>query len=93
MGWEDIKVAVEYDGDQHRSSRAQYVKDIADWKCWRAEGGSWFASSLKTAPLTSFAVYARHGHAERNASAKNDAQIRGGVTLAGKKGVRWAAGG
>jgi hypothetical protein len=28
MGWEDIKVAVEYDGDQHRSSRKQYVKDI-----------------------------------------------------------------
>ncbi|CDO88335.1 hypothetical protein AWC29_20420 [Mycobacterium triplex] len=28
MGWEEIKVAVEYDGDQHRSSRAQYVKDI-----------------------------------------------------------------
>jgi hypothetical protein len=28
MGWEDLKVAVEYDGDQHRSSRYQYVKDI-----------------------------------------------------------------
>ena len=28
MGWEDIMVAVEYDGDQHRSSRYQYVKDI-----------------------------------------------------------------
>ena len=28
MGWEAIKVAVEYDGDQHRSSRYQYVKDI-----------------------------------------------------------------
>lgn len=28
MGWEDIKVAIEYDGDQHRSSRYQYVKDI-----------------------------------------------------------------
>lgn len=28
MGWEDIKLAVEYDGDQHRSSRYQYVKDI-----------------------------------------------------------------
>jgi very-short-patch-repair endonuclease len=28
MGWEDIKAAVEYDGDQHRTSRAQYVKDI-----------------------------------------------------------------
>ena len=28
MGWEDIMVAIEYDGDQHRSSRYQYVKDI-----------------------------------------------------------------
>jgi very-short-patch-repair endonuclease len=28
MGWEDIKVAVEYDGDHHRTSRYQYVKDI-----------------------------------------------------------------
>jgi hypothetical protein len=28
MGWDDIKVAVEYDGDQHRSDRRQYVKDI-----------------------------------------------------------------
>ena len=28
LGWEDYMVAVEYDGDQHRSDRAQYVKDI-----------------------------------------------------------------
>lgn len=28
MGWEDIKVAVEYDGDHHLSDRRQYVKDI-----------------------------------------------------------------
>lgn len=28
MGWEDIKVAVEYDGDHHRSLRTQYAKDI-----------------------------------------------------------------
>lgn len=27
MGWEQFKVAVEYDGDQHRSERRQYVKD------------------------------------------------------------------
>lgn len=27
MGWEDIKLAVEYDGDQHRTSRPQYVSD------------------------------------------------------------------
>lgn len=28
MGWRDWLVAVEYDGDQHRSDRWQYVKDI-----------------------------------------------------------------
>ena len=28
MGWKDFKVAAEYDGDQHRTDRTQYVKDI-----------------------------------------------------------------
>ncbi|CAM4461659.1 hypothetical protein MB901379_04035 [Mycobacterium basiliense] len=28
MGWERYQVAVEYDGDQHRASRRQYVRDI-----------------------------------------------------------------
>jgi very-short-patch-repair endonuclease len=28
MGWEEIKVAVEYDGDQHRNDRRQYTWDI-----------------------------------------------------------------
>lgn len=28
MGWEDFLVAVEYDGDQHRTDRRQFVKDI-----------------------------------------------------------------
>lgn len=27
MGWEDIMLTVEYDGDQHRTSRPQFVKD------------------------------------------------------------------
>ena len=27
MGWEDYKVAIEYDGEQHQTSRPQYVKD------------------------------------------------------------------
>ena len=27
LGWEDVKIAVEYDGDQHRKSRSQYVWD------------------------------------------------------------------
>jgi hypothetical protein len=28
MGWEEAMVAAEYDGDQHRTDRRQYVKDI-----------------------------------------------------------------
>ena len=28
LGWEDWMVGVEYDGDQHRTNRLQYVKDI-----------------------------------------------------------------
>lgn len=28
MGWEDVMIAVEYDGDQHRSDRTRYVWDI-----------------------------------------------------------------
>jgi hypothetical protein len=28
MGWDDIKVAVEYDGEQHRSDRRQYTWDV-----------------------------------------------------------------
>ncbi|CDO86721.1 hypothetical protein BN973_01066 [Mycobacterium triplex] len=28
LGWEDCMVAVEYDGDHHRTDRRQYVKDI-----------------------------------------------------------------
>lgn len=28
MGWEDFMVASEYDGDQHRTNRLQYVKDL-----------------------------------------------------------------
>jgi hypothetical protein len=29
MGWEAPKIGIEYDGDQHRADRRQYVKDIS----------------------------------------------------------------
>jgi len=28
MGYSDIKLAFEYDGDQHRTDRSQYVRDL-----------------------------------------------------------------
>jgi Protein of unknown function (DUF559) len=38
MGWERFKVAVEYDGDQHRSNRRQYVRDMRRLKALEACG-------------------------------------------------------
>lgn len=28
MGWDDVEVAVEYDGEQHRNDRRQYTRDV-----------------------------------------------------------------
>ena len=32
MGWEQLRVGVEYDGDHHRSDRPQFVKDIGRYE-------------------------------------------------------------
>ena len=39
MGWEELKVAVEYDADQHRSDRRQYTWDIR--RLEMVEGPGW----------------------------------------------------
>jgi len=38
LGWEDFKVGAEYDGEQHRTNRAQYVKDQRVWPKLRELG-------------------------------------------------------
>jgi hypothetical protein len=38
MGWEDIKVAVEYDGDHHRSDRSQFGWDIRRLEMLQRQG-------------------------------------------------------
>ena len=38
MGWEDIMLAVEYDGEQHRTSRAQFVWDAERLEYLRSVG-------------------------------------------------------
>lgn len=38
MGWEDVKVAVEYDGEQHRLERRQYTWDIRRMEMLEALG-------------------------------------------------------
>jgi hypothetical protein len=39
MGWRAYAVAAEYDGDQHRSDRRNYVKD--QWRLRRMEAAGW----------------------------------------------------
>lgn len=39
LGWERYKVAVEYDGDHHRTNRRQYAKD--QWRIRRLEALGW----------------------------------------------------
>jgi hypothetical protein len=39
MGWETYKVAVEYDGDQHRTDRRHYAKD--QWRLRKLEAMGW----------------------------------------------------
>jgi hypothetical protein len=53
MAWEEFKVAAEYDGEQHQTSRYQYRKDAGYCPSWRAWGGTWCAHSKRTAALTS----------------------------------------
>ncbi|WP_059017140.1 DUF559 domain-containing protein [Mycobacterium sp. M26] len=38
MGWEDLKIAVEYDGDHHRTDRLQYGRDIRRMEALSALG-------------------------------------------------------
>ncbi|MGW0159984.1 hypothetical protein ACWDUN_11735 [Mycobacterium sp. NPDC003323] len=38
MGWQEIGLGVEYDGDQHRTTRPQYVKDLRRLPKIRARG-------------------------------------------------------
>lgn len=87
MGWQDIKVAAEYDGDHHLTSRYHYRKDSSGTrKSSTATGGSWSGSSPRTTPLTSSAAWARPALSERNRTAKIRAGNRSQVTLAGCRG-------
>jgi hypothetical protein len=40
MGWEDFLVGAEYDGDQHRTNREQYVKDLRSGRSSSAWAGT-----------------------------------------------------
>ena len=83
MGWEDVKVAVEYDGEQHRSDRRQYTWDIRRLKCLSAWVGSLSGWSLATGRPTSSAGFGRPLRAERHSSVTVEAERHASATLGG----------
>jgi hypothetical protein len=44
MGWEEFMVVSEYDGDQHRTNRGQYTKDIRSLR--RARELGWIVDQV-----------------------------------------------
>ena len=70
MGWPALRIAVEYDGDQHRTSVAQYEKDImrfdraaaAGWRVVRVRSGGMKRNGrLETVARVRAAFAAAHG--------------------------------
>jgi very-short-patch-repair endonuclease len=38
LGWEDVKIGMEYDGSQHATDRTQFVKDIGRHELFGGKG-------------------------------------------------------
>lgn len=67
LGYEEPKVALEYDGDQHRSDRRQYVKDIRRAEMFDRLG--WHVIKvIREDPADVVIQRARHALARRTAS-------------------------
>jgi len=60
MGWEDVKIALEYEGEHHRISRAQFQRDIERYEALAELG--WIAIRV-TAANTKGGILQRLGSA------------------------------
>ncbi|WP_209323379.1 hypothetical protein [Brevibacterium renqingii] len=67
LGYPELRIAIEYEGDQHRTSPAQYAQDIRRRELFEAEG--WVLLRVaKRSDMASFAKRLRHCIAERSSS-------------------------
>lgn len=84
MGWEDIKVAAEYDGQQHRTDRMQYAWDSRRREKLEELAGSSFGSWPGISRPMSSGGCGPLSHAERHSRVTFNVQRDSGVTLGGK---------
>jgi hypothetical protein len=69
MGWEDIMVAVEYDGDHHRTDPEQYAKDIARLEKLQRKG--WIVIRVIAGHRPAYILYrVRQAWAQRETEAR-----------------------
>src|SRR5699024_995377 len=67
LGYPELRIAIEYEGDHHRFSPAQYAQDIRRKELFEAEG--WVLLRVaKKSDLASFAKRLRHYIAKRSPS-------------------------
>src|SRR5699024_2881403 len=67
LGYPQLRIAIEYEGDHHRFSPAQYAQDIRRKELFEAEG--WVLLRVaKKSDLASFAKRLRHYIAKRSPS-------------------------
>lgn len=67
LGYPELKIAIEYEGDPHRSSPGQFAQDIRRRELFDAEG--WVLLRVaKRSDMESFAKRLRHHLAERSSS-------------------------
>jgi Protein of unknown function (DUF559) len=83
MGWEEIKVAVEYDGEQHRNDRRQYTWDIRRLEMLERLGWIVVRVVAGDRPADVVRRVEPQWPDERHASVPLDFDSRASVTLAG----------
>ncbi|EUA23407.1 hypothetical protein I553_5470 [Mycobacterium xenopi 4042] len=71
MGWEHIKVGVDYEGDHHWMNRRRFYHDIRRAEAVTESGGSTCGSLPRTPKAASSAEYRRPGIAESEAVARS----------------------
>ena len=73
MGWEEAKIGVDYDGDQHRTDRRRYVHDIGRNELVAREG--WIDLHVVSVHSRRFIVH-RVGEAFERRGWSRDGQLR-----------------
>lgn len=75
MGWEDLKVAIEYDGDHHRTDRYQFARDIVRMEDLAGLGWIVIRVAADTPPAEAIRRLRRAWAARTSSTLRSDREI------------------